>query len=1420
MCLITALFAVLQVNAATVFVKGNNSPYVKVGNSYQQATASVQTSDGVTWYYTDVADNSTISFATANNGSNISPEFTIGSGKAYFFYNGSACAINMTAMKDAKSYCLLDVASNKWGQAGAIFKIWDSRNDNIAMSYVGGNKSGTNVYLYKTNDYEVSDNAGICFKRCNPDGGSQWNYYNTTYTKGAYYLSVKDNSYDDGGEKTSASEYKNVVWPEKPAPVVNALKHNWGNNGWSWKDLDENNSVVAVYHSNDGVDYGYKNGDSYTQIAYIQPNDLIKVGDPQNGDECTFTFNPTNNTVTVTKAAEKWIDKVYILGVSNDWTNGTEVGSYHGIFTYQYTAQATDTKKHWAYRVVYNDGSTKYFTPNNANVAIALDATQNYTIKDARGEDSWYCEAITAGCAYDIVLNTNDGTVKIVRTGGFAEGDIPVYPEGVNSEAELLAYDFSAQPVYYLLGKVLNNNRVSPEWQMTKGADGKYHLNGFAMRHTWCLDWDGNPDHKIDGKVKVRQYTAVDAHTDLDEQEFYNGGKGKKALPENPLTEGRLFNATFDPATGKLSLDEDLSANYKMPFISLVGYKMQQDQVYTTPRGVEAIPAGVTTAKGWQEAWLQYDATGKLLKDRRGNVMYSTMWPPKNPVYFTANVGGERQYSSDQMTFKPVKGNDGVYVAKTGAEWEAELKNGENADAYHGLNLDDNKTYYRYVVEDIWYVGASKIWTGWAGQTTNSGSGPIAQWSNHRNWGYSSRRANDEDGTAINAETTYGVNTSDGANGNFLFTDPTFFKTIEFFYDNADPEHSSKIYTTLAYGSASIAAKSNKESDDTYKKGSYQPTVNVPEGVTVTGYTIYRYDAATNQLAPIGNDGGLVAQGTNNPNADTFEFDAEGLAEGRYYYVLTVNFSNNRTATVRSNPFIIHFPGQYTLEVKGYQLVKLNESFTQGGVAYDYVTYISEKDANMYFVNLSEDGNVTGYASVQGENRAGMQNKFAQNTGIKWTDKVFVYGQVPSEFKKDADKANATVSTDDIQGYSLTAGAQTSSVAAFGANHNLATIDNQYNFATKTYKAVMNYLEKDIEDGSKTAKATLGKESYTTMEMPNVTADASAVTVTKTENTEVLNIIDGNVTKEKASDYYTVDVALTFNDPNVIAQNAPRYEVVVSKDGEQTVKVYKAQNEGARTVNINGVNPLDFENATVSVSAKYFDGVSYNLPATIGKGAVLEAGDAKFQKLAWPLINSVSVVRSKVLKDGSTTEHKPVVFITAMSTTFDGGDKIGNTTLDADCIFNVDFTIDNQDAPAYSKFLDYGDIDFVGELEIVDKHHVWSKFIQFDNTSGKTEEEQALPFKAAVTPVYVAKVTNTQTTENLEEATVVTAAPAEAAYVALRGNEYVYELDQIHTGINDVTTSDAPKARKVIENGQVYIICGERKFNVMGAEIK
>lgn len=1182
-------------------------------------------------------------------------------------------------------------------------------------------------------------------------------------------------------QNVSATAYVNGKWET----VTYQILHPWGESGtWTDKTLTDDGDGyyslsekwcdaecdVRCYISGSPV------GDPYT----IEKKNITLENNPQKGDVCTFTYNPANKSLTVTKGEPLPYKEVYIFGGVNvnEWNDTKKYVKMEcngGVYTYNFTYDGKNA--YWAFYALRRNGTATYLVQD---AEVTPSTPQIFEEMDNRNGKVFRYSRLKAGRNYTIKLNSNDNVVSIVKNVTSIESEIPVYPNGVSTESELKAYNFEANPVYYLVAQVLNNDRPTPEWQMEKGADGKYHINGFAMRNTNCI---GN-NTREDG-VAVRQYTSANSYIDIDEQTLNN-------LPENPLSEGRLFNATFDPKTGKLSFEEDLSANHKMPFISLVGYMMQQDAAYPTPRGVEGKPAGVTTATGWQEAWLQYDAEGNLLKDRKGNVMYSTMWPPKNPVYFTANAGGERHYSSDQMTFSPVKAA-GKYVAKTGAEWEAELKASDNADAYQGLDLVDDATYYRYVVDDIWYVGAGKIWTGWAGQTVNQGGNQIAQWSNHRNWGYKDKKATDTEGTYIDPETTYGVSTEDGANGNFLFEQPTFFKTIEFFYDNNDPEKASKIYTTLAYGSASIAAQSNKE-DGAYKKGSYQPSVSVPEGVTVTGYTIYRYDATTNQLAPIGDDGGKVAEGNKDPNSETFTFDNEGLADGRYYYVLKVDFSNGRSSKVRSNPFIIYYPGEYTLDANGYQLVKLDNAVN----GYDYVTYNSKEKGEMYLVNIADDA-VAAYEVLPTDKRDAVKALLSSNEGIKWTDKVFVYAPVPSSFKIDAEKDNSTINLEDITGYTLGT-TTTTTVAPFNAKE-LVKLDSKDNFAQRTYKAVMNYKETDPNTAEKTDKSTLGKENITMMQMPNVKAKGSVVNVKKIANSEVLDIIDGDVTKQKACNYYEVTLALNFDDPNVITAKAPRFKI-----GD---KVYEGVNAGTRSITIACVNPLDLANATdITVDAVYYDGTDYTLPATIGEAAVLKADDAKFQVLAHPQITFVDAITSKML-------GKHVVAVTEMSTTMNGADKIGETALD-DEYYNVEFAIDDHTTPDFNQILTKEDINFKGVLENKGDYWIWSKFHVFDNTTRKDN----VKFRAEVTPMYVAHVTNQASIENLQIISGETPATAEGSYVALNGNpaDYIKE-GSIQTGVTDINTL-APRARKVIENGEIHIICGDRKYNVMGAEIR
>ena len=1182
-------------------------------------------------------------------------------------------------------------------------------------------------------------------------------------------------------QNKSAAAYVDGKWEK----VTYQIQHPWEESGeLTVKTLTDDGdgfySLRGKWGDAECAVQCFINGSSVGDPYCIEKKNITLENNPQKGDECTFTYNPANKSLTVTKGEPLPYKEVYIFGGVNvnEWDNTNKYVKMEcndGVYTYNFTYDGHGNA--WAFYARKRNGTATYLVQD---AEVTPSTPQIFEEMDNRNGKVFRYSKLKAGRNYTIKLNCNDNVVSIVKNVTSIESEIPVYPNGVSTESELKAYNFEANPVYYLVAQVLNNDRPTPEWQMEKGADGKYHINGFAMRNTNCI---GN-NNREDG-VAVRQYTSANSYIDLDEQTLNN-------LPENPLSEGRLFNATFDPKTGKLSFEEDLSANHKMPFISLVGYMMQQDAAYPTPRGVEGKPAGVTTATGWQEAWLQYDAEGNLLKDRKGNVMYSTMWPPKNPVYFTANAGGERHYSSDQMTFSPVKA-EGKYVAKTGAEWEAELKASDNADAYQGLDLVDDATYYRYVVDDIWYVGAGKIWTGWAGQTVNQDGKQIAQWSNHRNWGYKDKKATDTEGTSINPETTYGVSTEEGANGNFLFEQPTFFKTIEFFYDNNDPEKASKIYTTLAYGSASIAAQSNKDKEDgAYKKGSYQPSVSVPEGVTVTGYTIYRYDATTNQLAPIGDDGGKVAEGTDNPNSKEFTFDDEGLADGRYYYVLKVDFSNGRSSKVRSNPFIIYYPGEYTLDANGYQLVKLDKAVN----GYEYVTYNSKKNGEMYLVNIANDA-VTAYEVLPTDKRDDVKALLSSNEGIKWTDKVFVYAPVPSSFKIDAEKDNSTIYLEDITGYTL----GTTTVAPFKAKE-LVKLDNKGNFAQRAYKAVMNYKETDPNTKEKKDKSTLGKENITMMQMPNVKAKGSVVTVKKIANSKELDIIDGDATKQKACNYYEVTLALNFDDPNVITAKAPRFKI-----GD---KVYEGENAGTRSIKIACVNPLDFVNATdITVDAVYYDGTGYTLPATIGEAAVLKADDAKFQVLAHPQIKFVDAITSKM------TEGRHVVAVTEMETIMDGADKISETALD-DEYYNVEFAIDGHEIPDFSQILTKEDINFKGVLENKGNYWIWSKFHMFDNTTGKDN----VKFRAEVTPMYVAHVTNQASTENLQIVTGGTPATAEGTYVALYGNpaDYIKE-GSISTGVTDITTL-APRARKVIENGEIHIICGDRKFNVMGAEIR
>lgn len=52
------------------------------------------------------------------------------------------------------------------------------------------------------------------------------------------------------------------------------------------------------------------------------------------------------------------------------------------------------------------------------------------------------------------------------------------------------------------------------------------------------------------------------------------------------------------------------------------------------------------------------------------------------------------------------------------------------------------------------------------------------------------------------------------------------------------------------------------------------------------------------------------------------------------------------------------------------------------------------------------------------------------------------------------------------------------------------------------------------------------------------------------------------------------------------------------------------------------------------------------------------------------------------------------------------------------------------------------------------------------------------------------------------------------------GPDTEFVVKATSTGVNDINAAGAVKTYKVIENGQIYIVAGDKKYNVMGAEVK
>ena len=675
-------------------------------------------------------------------------------------------------------------------------------------------------------------------------------------------------------------------------------------------------------------------------------------------------------------------------GFGKDWTKGDAMTSNK-----TYSIVAKDTEDIY-FRV--KNGSTEYYPSENNNIKLTAGNYQWCTQVSTTNNQKAFYFTPKQGYQYEVVVEScSDNTAGYricVNDKGLYVPPVPevlpVFPIGVNNEEELSTY---TDPVYYLLGSVINNGYITPEYQFVKAGDDYAKINNTysganVSAESLVLEFTiHNTSSQVEGAstdgFSVVGYATPDSKgVSILEKIAWNNLSSK-----NAHRAGNACVAVFDPDAKTCHFY--LKENGQQPFISLIGKEWKQNTItngeepFTTHRG--------NTDDGWQEAWIQYTEGGTIAKDREGKVMYNTQFPPKNPIKFkTVFKLNETDYDftvdSDDLVFVPTG------VTKTGAQWKADTdtfqeigdgtvstsqlhkdNNGTLADMSgkkyfeNTLALDDSRNYALYRVDNVWINGDVKLWSGW----TAGNYGTAANWSNHANWGHFEESTS---ATGIAASSSVPLSNQ---KGDVAFGQPTYFKSIYFFLDTEkgyDPKY-SVLFSELAYGGAEIAALNNTDYTHGYFRPALSDLSNVADGkvqkVKIDCYT----DDRETFMSTVFNDQSVEdtkntdfhtlfanhhtsdmgdVESTATSSKAKWLYDGNSYPNGNYRYKMEVTFTDNNqnshTVVVWSNPFTI-FRGEATATLKAYQLVKVLGP-TDG---YNYLTYDPAGGNKVYKVKVT-----------------------------------------------------------------------------------------------------------------------------------------------------------------------------------------------------------------------------------------------------------------------------------------------------------------------------------------------------------------------------------------------------------------------------------------------------------------------------------
>ncbi len=221
LCLLLLLFAGTWQgsHAAYMYVKGTASPYYKIGDgSFNQMTNHFNTSDGTIWYYANVDNGSTVTFASSSDGANASPAIPFDSSNDSYFYFGEGIGINLTSQKTSTS-CFYFSAGSWWTNDNAVFRchMWNSNTSTtwpgVEGTVVGG-YSNTTIYAFE----QSFTPTGIKFTRLTLDNdqlvvqNETSNIENTDLSNGEYYIVNAANNYP---YDSKIDTYIVTAWPNR-----------------------------------------------------------------------------------------------------------------------------------------------------------------------------------------------------------------------------------------------------------------------------------------------------------------------------------------------------------------------------------------------------------------------------------------------------------------------------------------------------------------------------------------------------------------------------------------------------------------------------------------------------------------------------------------------------------------------------------------------------------------------------------------------------------------------------------------------------------------------------------------------------------------------------------------------------------------------------------------------------------------------------------------------------------------------------------------------------------------------------------------------------------------------------------------------------------------------------------------------------